>query len=212
MKSSKPLGESQSLSHASSTPLWKPPSWPTPPTFKTKQAALDLIALQFGLPLSSELTGLPAAAFPKFPTVGQLAVSIEESTSPNRPTGLFEELLQSRPEALYLDASDHPEKYEDGVLDLARDLVQHKRDLSSEERALLDRAIIDFMAAASKTKPKPLPIGMVVRQPAIGFTDEVIGVARVGCREGGLVFSLRERAFADHAATVPRRSRFSSMR
>ncbi len=177
MKSSKPLGESQSLSHASSTPLWKPPSWPTPPTFKTKQAALDLIALQFGLPLSSELTGLPAAAFPKFPTVGQLAVSIEESTSPNRPTGLFEELLQSRPEALYLDASDHPEKYEDGVLDLARDLVQHKRDLSSEERALLDRAIIDFMAAASKTKPKPLPI--VKEASRMQDADEALGESRL---------------------------------
>lgn len=154
MKSSKllvdvPFIDPKSLLSSSPTPLS-----PTPETFKKSQERWDSIASQFGLPLSSELTGLPPAAFPSFPTVKELAASAADAPSSSRPTGLFEELLQSRPEAIYIDTLDHPEKYEEGVGELVRDLVMRSRELTGKERELLNRAVID-LAARPKDKPAP---------------------------------------------------------
>ena len=65
----------------------------------------------------SELTGLPPQVFPRFPTVVELAASAPPGQSA-KPTGLFEELLQSRAEVIYQDLRQHPDKYELGVEEL----------------------------------------------------------------------------------------------
>lgn len=158
MKSSKPPASPSSSSPMSSLSLSLTPLSPTPETFKKSQERWDSIASQFGLPLSSELTGLPPVAFQKFPTVQELAASDPPASPGTRPTGLFEELLQSRPEAIYIDLLDHPEKFEDGVKELVEELVTKKRELSDRERDLLNRAVLDFLAKPKeKVAPKPIP-------------------------------------------------------
>lgn len=115
----------------------------------------DSIASQYNLPLSSELTALPPVVCPTFPTVAELLETQAPASSSGKPTGLFEELLQSRPEVLYVDMTEHPEKYEDGVTDLVRELVSSRRELQPEERALLDRAVLDFMASPRPKAERP---------------------------------------------------------
>lgn len=58
--------------------------------------------------------------------------------------------MQSRPEELYLDTVEHPEKYDDAVPALVRDMVEKRRPPTAEERLLLDAAVLDF---AAKAKP-----------------------------------------------------------
>lgn len=157
MKSSlKPAGSPSPSLPSPASPL-APPSSKTQPTFKTKQEALDFIASQFGLPLSSELTALPQAVFPPFPKLHEL-VEAERAPSSSRPKGLFEELLGSRPEAMYLDADAHPEKYEDGALELLRELVATPRELSAAERELLDRSVLAFLERPRPKTPSHAPV------------------------------------------------------
>lgn len=170
MKSSKPLAIDPSAGLKSLPSLSPTPLSPTPETFKKSQERWDSIASQFGLPLSSELTGLPPVAFPSFPTVKELATSTE-ATSSTRPTGLFEELLQSRPEAIYIDLLDHPEKFEDGVKELVEELVARPRALSDKERDLMNRAVLDFVA---KPKDKPRAPAKKPEVSRLGM-DETLG-------------------------------------
>ena len=112
----------------------------------------------FGLPPSSELTGLPPLVFQKawqFPTVAELLAQEDPSrTSSDQRPGLFQELLLSRPEALYQDVVDHPEKYDPLIPGLTRELVETRREPTPEERVLLDAAILDLVTAP---KPPPAP-------------------------------------------------------
>jgi len=158
MQSSKKQDDRSSSSPTSSLSLSPTPLSPTPETFKKSQERWDSIASQFNLPLSSELTGLPPVVFPTFPTVQELAASAQLASPGTRPTGLFEELLQSRPEAIYIDILDHPEKFEDGVKELVEELVTHRRELTAQERELMDRAVLDFLAKPKgQPAPKPMP-------------------------------------------------------
>lgn len=156
----------------SAAPMSSPPSSPTtssttPAISRTKQEILDSIASQFGLPLSSELKGLPPSAFPKFPALHELVESSTQASASAKPSGFYEELLGSRPEGLYLDVVDHPEKYEEGVLALTTELVQKPRDLSAPERELLDRAVLSFL---EKPRP-PLPAPAKEKKASLQMDD-----------------------------------------
>lgn len=129
-----------------------------PKTFKASMTKWDSIASQFGLPLSSELTGSPPQDSPTFQMLAETDAGAASSSE--RPRGLYEELLQSRPEALYVDTLDHPEKYPEEVRTLVAELVNTRRAPSVEERAMLDLAIIDFVAKPppkGAERPKPPP-------------------------------------------------------
>lgn len=156
MKSSRAPDASLSASPTSSPSSSPMPFSATPETYKKSRERWDSIASQFNLPLSSELTALPPVDFPSFPTVKELATS-SETGSPSRPAGLYEELLQSRPEAIYVDVLDHPEKYEDGVKELASELVARRRELTDRERELMNRAVLDFVARPKDRPPAPRP-------------------------------------------------------
>lgn len=74
---------------------------------------------------------------------------------PTRPTGLFEELLQSRPEPLHVDALEHKERYDVATARLLEELVGSGRSPTSVERALLDRATFDFATSPRRDAPPP---------------------------------------------------------
>lgn len=74
------------------------------------------------------------------------------SSATERPRGLYQELLFSRPEAMYQDSLDHPEKYQESVRNLLRSLVSSGREPGPAERKQLDAAVLDF-SYAPRAKP-----------------------------------------------------------
>ena len=60
---------------------------------------------------------------------------------------------------MFQDTLRDPEKYESGVRELLTELVSGRKmsDLSSEEMALLDRAVVDLNRPSSSSKPSPSP-------------------------------------------------------
>lgn len=73
---------------------------------------------------------------------------------------MFEQLLLGRPEALYTDALDHKDRYDEPTVELLAELVATQRAPTDRERLLLDQATFDF--ATTKTAPtdhvKPPPM------------------------------------------------------
>lgn len=97
-----------------------------------------------------------AVAPPRFPTFLEL-VEADKLPPPksDRPKGLFEELLNARPEALYLHVNEHLEQFEEGTLPLLYDLVEggkRFRDLTLEEQGILDRATFHFATDTPRTQ------------------------------------------------------------
>ncbi len=90
-----------------------------------------------------------------FPNLFELASEDRQSQKVvSRQRGLFEELL-GRPEALFIDSLEFPEKYEEQTSRLLRSLVSGERrleDVTAEEMALLDRATVDFASAPPPAK------------------------------------------------------------
>lgn len=117
----------------------------------------DSFASQYSLPLSSEMQGLPPPVFQPFPSLDELAAAPPESA--RREVGLFEGMLGDRAEAMYVDALEHPEKYDDGMKALLEDLVHRMRKPTDAERARLDAAVLDFVATPrpKSERPKPPP-------------------------------------------------------
>jgi hypothetical protein len=97
---------------------------------------------------------------PRFPSFNELLEESKEE-SPTKPKGLFEELFQSRPEALYQDSLDHPEKYTQEVHMILRELIEKRRAPTDEERQKINLSVIDFMQAprqeAAAPRPRPAP-------------------------------------------------------
>lgn len=93
--------------------------------------------------------------------------------STSASAGLFESLVGD-PIVLFSGVLDNPDTYEDGVSELLQELVYKKRpvaELSLEERALLDRAAIDFASAKRprpppRVKPRPSPVRSSLPAPA----------------------------------------------
>lgn len=176
MRDSRKQADPSSPSPASPTSSSPLPSSTTQETFKKTMERWDSIASQFSLPLSSEMQGLPPPVFQPFPTVDELVAAPPESA--RREVGLFEGVLGDRAEAIYVDVLEHPEKYEEGLREVAHDLVVRNRKPRDDERAMLDRAVLDFMATprpkAERPKPPPpkkLDVRDLPREDAGGSTD-----------------------------------------
>lgn len=132
------------------------------------------MASQYNLPSISELTALPPPVSP--PSIQELLLGTvgDRSASPSsKPSGFYEELMQSRPEALYQDARSAPGKYEEGVTELLEQLVASRREPTAEERARLDAAVLSYheRPAPPAPKPKTTPVHTQVLSEA----DEALG-------------------------------------
>ena len=110
---------------------------------------------------SQPKTTVPLPDFLRFPTVEELVAQQCEDASRTpsvQSSGLFQALLQSHPEPLFEDATEHPDKYDEKVLPLLRDLISTRRSPTTTERQLLDAAMFDFSRtpAAPPAPPKPV--------------------------------------------------------
>lgn len=72
--------------------------------------------------------------------------------------------MLSKPEHLYVDSLENPDKYDPRILPVLRELVANRRPPTQEERKLLDAAVLDFNSAPkqktterSRPIPKPKP-------------------------------------------------------
>lgn len=119
--------------------------------------------------LTESLTSLPRVEAYRFPKLFDLVhpktfeLSNEEtgsSSDPQRNVGLFEGLLRNQYEVLAQDAEDSPEKYDPKVLVLLREILEQKKSvksLSDVDRALLDRATLDFATFIPPKKKETAP-------------------------------------------------------
>jgi hypothetical protein len=103
-------------------------------------------------PISSLFLSPPEP--PKFPTLEELVEQDRRISTPSVRRGLFQELLQGRPEEMYVDSLEHPEKYSDELRTLLTEMVSTRKRPSPEESLMLDAGVLDFMA---KPKPKEVP-------------------------------------------------------
>jgi hypothetical protein len=124
--------------------------------------------------------------FLRFPSVTELVTQqLEDAqrTPSIRSSGLFQGLLLSRPEPLYSDALEHPDKYDERILPLTRELVSTRREPTPEERQLLDAAMLDFSrsqpAASAVPAPPKMPPSLkrqTARMPSEGEETDVVDV------------------------------------
>lgn len=134
------------------------------------------------LPDSTTTLSLPACLPPMkldpFPTLYELASEEQPSPKVGRPPGLFEQLLEGRPEVLHDDAEAHPEKYQAATITLLQALVggsRKKTELTETELEALDRATMDFASVSAaespkreKAQPKRTPVRWVSPKAIVG--------------------------------------------
>jgi hypothetical protein len=109
--------------------------------------------------VGSSLAPLPPSP-PRFPSLAELVAedAASQMRSTVRPRGLYQELLQSNPDAMHVDSLEHPEKYSDSMSELLRDLANTRRAPTEEERLQLDAAVLDFVASPRPRPEAPKPI------------------------------------------------------
>lgn len=111
--------------------------------------------------LSSYLPRIPKVEdhLPKMPTLLELAEAPPPSAGKSRSRGLFDDLLQARPEVLLQDALEHPGAYEEDVVELLKRMTENRHlidQLSQEEAEKLNLATAEFYSS-SPGKPPVLP-------------------------------------------------------
>lgn len=77
-----------------------------------------------------------------------------------RPRGLFEDLLQARPEVLLQDARENPGAYDDDTLEILRRMYENRvaiDDLKEEERRKLNEATGEFFSSTPRQKSPASP-------------------------------------------------------
>lgn len=117
----------------------------------------------------ASLPSLPPPSAPHFPNFKELvdhrtfelSAAEEMAPSSSHPVGLFEGLLQGHAELLAADVDEHPERYTPEVPALVRDIMERRKDakaLTGQERAVMDRATLDFATyIPPKSKPPSPP-------------------------------------------------------
>jgi hypothetical protein len=93
---------------------------------------------------------------------------VVEPPPKRRPRGLFQDLLQGRPEALLHDSQEHPDSYSQDELELLQALYEGRRQLAQltqGEMETLDKAVMEFASSTPKEKPKPVVVRLQ-RSPA----------------------------------------------
>lgn len=96
----------------------------------------------------------------KFPSLMELVDKPEPSARSSRSRGLFEDLLQSRPEVLLQDAHQHPGAYDEDVVALLERMVENRgviNELEPADAEKLNRATAEFFSASPSTKSAPRP-------------------------------------------------------
>jgi hypothetical protein len=96
---------------------------------------------------------------PRFPTWSELvATPLGSPASSPPPQGLFDSFVGD-PAVLFEDLLRSPEKYEPGVQELLMELLGGRQlsALSKDERALLDRATLDWNRKTSSPPPPASP-------------------------------------------------------
>lgn len=114
----------------------------------TKSSELLNLQPQLELPF---LKPLSSPSFQKFPTLYELANETQQTQRP-REVGLFEGLL-GNPAVLYEDVLKSPGKYDERVSQVLAELTSGSKNLSAlstEERGLLDQAVLDYSQVSRK--------------------------------------------------------------
>lgn len=134
----------------------------------------DELARLFGLPVSPEVTTIPS-----LPTLSDLMEGDPSPTSRARVQGLFSEILRDDANILYQDMRQAPEKYDPDAVELITRLIARKRELSKQERQLLDLAVLELnRQPPDKAPPKQPVTKLVVRELAV--EEEPAGLPREG--------------------------------
>lgn len=121
---------------------------------------------------------MPLAA-PKFPRFNDIVSpkTFEVASAPasaRRVTGLFDGVLGGNAAALYQDAIEHPEKYDEQAVGLLTELVQGAKkrvDLEETDIRLLDRATLDFASYVKPPAQRKQPTSMTKSAKSVEFTE-----------------------------------------
>lgn len=100
------------------------------------------------------------------PALAELVAETRAPKLTERPKGMFEDLLNAKPEALYLHALEHSADFEQ-ALPILRDMVDGDKkfsDLTLDEQKLLDLATVEFATYTPKTQRPRVPIHQQVKQ------------------------------------------------
>lgn len=85
---------------------------------------------------------------PRLKTLEELASTVQlVDEQPPKPRGLFWDLLGGDHHALGEDILEHPDRYDDRLVTLMRELAEGRRkleELTSDEQNLLNRGTLDF--------------------------------------------------------------------
>jgi hypothetical protein len=98
---------------------------------------------------------------------------LTETAPPSEPASLFNGFLGGRLDVLTQDATAHPERYDNRTRAFLEELAGGARkleELSSEEKGLLDSAVMDF-AAFRPPKPAPAAKPQKEKKPALLRTE-----------------------------------------
>ena len=128
------------------------------------------------LPSYHDVNALAPTVFPKFPSHRELAdADALMQLSPKKPVsqGLFEQLLQKRPEPLLQSAAEFPDRYSEKTTALLHALYNNAttfEKLTAEEKELLNQATSEFFSA-TPAKPGAPP---TTSMPSLRGTPVVV--------------------------------------
>lgn len=91
-----------------------------------------------------------------------------EAPVKRRPRGLFQDLLQGRPEALLQDAQEHPDSYSPDEIALLQALYEGRKQLvqlTQGEMETLDHAVMEFASSTPNKKEKAKPVATPLQRP-----------------------------------------------
>lgn len=101
----------------------------------------------------------------------------------------------SRPEEMYTDSLEHPEKYDSRVRDLLQELATMRREPTAEERMLLDAAVLDFAAKPKPQAPAPKKVQQLSRPVEFRTPDFATEVAAESPEEESAIPDGQPKAF-----------------
>jgi hypothetical protein len=107
----------------------------------------------------ADLRPVAPPVFQRFPKWPQLPVELSETKPPSEPPSLFKGMLGGNLQTLVQDSTDHPERYDESTQLFLAELAAGTRTLegmTGEDKAHLDRAVMDY-AAPRPRAPRPPP-------------------------------------------------------
>jgi hypothetical protein len=143
----------------------RPNGWQQAPLFDATSATPD-----FRAPIA-DLAPTAPPAFPQFPMLEEMQrhmrgerqhplLQLSETAPPREPTSLFQGMLGGNLPVLVQDSIDHPERYDEETQLFLSELAAGTRKLEGmgpEDKAHLDRAVLDFASYKPRHRPPPAP-------------------------------------------------------